>query len=179
MEQIRIVDESDLSPEEDAAIRHGLCLAFPKDAHVFSQTRAWHGSGPSFSALLESDGAILAHVGVVDRTVRVGDLSFRAAGVQNVYSLPNARGRGLAKKALACAMGAAAERGYDIGLLFCVPELEAYYAGDGWRFAPVEGVVRLEDGRPLPLPKDNIAMFLPFRLDGIPSGVLHLCGNDW
>lgn len=37
----------------------------------------------------------------------------------------------------------------------------------------------VEDGRELPLPPKNIAMWLPLRTPTFPDGPLHLNGNDW
>jgi GNAT superfamily N-acetyltransferase len=175
----RVVDESQMPAELDAEIRRGLCVCFPPDVPIFSVGRAWHGSAPVFSVVLDEGLQVLAHVGVVDRTIRVGQTSIRVAGVQNVYVLPEARGRGLARAVMVEAMNEAGRRGFDMGLLFCVPKLEKVYADCGWQSLGPRDVVRVEDGREIPIPAKNIAMFFPLTVAAFPDGLIHLCGNDW
>lgn len=174
-----VIGDADMPGGLDAEIRRGLCLVFPADVAVYTHTRAWHDSGPSLTVAFVRDGVVLAHVGMVDRVVGVGAQSLRAAGVQNVYSLPEARGGGLAREALRRAMEAARGHGFDIGLLFCVPGLEAMYASFGWIGVGGREVIRVEDGAEKGLPKNNVAMFFPLKTAELPVGALHLRGNDW
>ena len=179
MRILSVIDEAEMSPSLDAAIREGLCLCFPADAAVFGQTRAWHGSRPEFSVVLREAERVVAHVGVVDRTIRVGETSLRVAGVQNVFVLPEHRGRGLSGQVLQAAMAQAAARHFEGGLLFCVPRLEKVYAACGWHGLGVREVVRTEDGRDISIPDKNIAMFYPLQISVFPAGLVHLRGNDW
>ncbi len=177
--QLSLVNETDMSPGLDAKIREGLCLCFPADAPVFQQTRAWHGSKPSYSIVLEEDNQVLAHVGVVDRMITVSDIGLHVAGVQNVFVRPEHRGKGLFGQVMRAAMSGAVRRDFDCGLLFCVPELEKVYAPWGWRGLGVREVIRIEDGREIPIPGKNIALFYPIRITHFPGGLVHLQGNDW
>jgi hypothetical protein len=93
MTQIRKVQEPDIDETLDARIKTSLCRCFPNDSDTFGKTRAWHGSYPSFSIVMEDRDDIVAHVGIVDRTVRVGDTSLRVAGIQNVFVLADYRGQ--------------------------------------------------------------------------------------
>lgn len=179
METPRIVDERDMTAELDASIRQGLCLCFPKDYGIFSSTRSWHGSSPAFSAMIQQDGRVVAHVGVVDRTVHIADEPARAAGIMNVFVLPQYRGCGLSDQVMSAAMKEAAARQFDLGLLFCIQPLLKVYARTGW-IAVDNPVIRTELGQDLPLPEGNQAMIFPLRLQTISTGaVLHLNGNDW
>jgi len=178
MDLPRIIDESQMPQDLDVRIRAALCSAFARDAAIFSQSRAWHGSGPAFSAVIEDAGAVVAHVGVVDRTLHIGQQSYRAAGVQNVCVMREYRGRGLSDAVMRASMDEARRRGFDLGLLFCYPAIEKVYARTGWRLAD-RAVVRQEDGKTLPLPEGNVAMWLPMCLTELPQGTIDLCGNDW
>lgn len=179
MEAPRIVDERDMVPELDARIRDGLCVCFPNDREAFSQTRSWHGSHPAFSAILEEAGNVVAHVGVVDRTIRIDGSPVRAAGVMNVFVLPSHRGRGLSDVVMSAAMAEAARRGFDLGLLFCTRPLVAIYARMGWILID-NPIVRIETGVECPLPEGNFPMFFTLRRQAVSTGaILHLCGNDW
>lgn len=182
MQPPRIVDETQMPPELDAAIRRSLVRCFPHDQAVFSATRKWHGCGPAFSAVVEDEGNVIAHAGAVDRTIRFGpQLQHRAriAGVQNVMVMPEHRGKGLADAVLQALIIEAARRGYDAGLLFCGPRLERVYARSHWQTLNVQVVRRDDDGVDKPLPGENIAMFLPLRAMQPPQGTIHLQGNDW
>lgn len=177
--EISIVDERLMPEPLDAAIRKGLCACFPADAGVFSKTRAWHGSASSYSVVCEDGGEVVAHIGVVDRRISAGGSELRVAGVQNVFVLPSMRGTGLCGKLMASAMEEAARRDFDCGLLFCVPKLEKAYAASGWIGLGVREVTRIEDGREIPIPDKNIAMYRPLAEPGFPDGSINLGGNDW
>lgn len=167
--------------ELDRAIRRALCICFPKDAHVFSNTRAWHGCAPAWSVLLEdASGNLLAHVGIVDRTVSASRQSYRIGGIQNVFVMPDARGQGLAERVMTAAQAVMHCQGLDAGLLFCIPRLLGVYARTGWLAMPTNDVIRVDEtGSEVPLPEGNVAMWLPIRHSGVPAGRLHLNGNDW
>lgn len=178
---VRVVDERRMPVELDRQIRRVLCVCFPKDEGVFSKTRAWHGCAPAWSVVLEdAAGAILAHVGIVDRTVSVGRQSFRVGGVQNVLVMPEVRGQGLSDRVMTAAQAVMCCQGLDAGLLFCIPKLVGVYARTGWVTMSGLEVVRIDEtGSEVPLPEGNVAMWLPIRHAGVPEGRLHLNGNDW
>jgi len=177
----RIVLEAEIDAALDQAIRDGLCRCFPDDCEVFSRTRAWHGSGPAWSVVVEGDdGRVIAHVGIVDRTITAGGQPVRVAGIQNVFVVPEGRGKGLCDLVMNAAMVEAGRRGFDVGLLYCVPNLEKVYARCGWRLLPRERIIRVdENGKEIALPEKNIAMFHPLKLAVFPTGEIHLRGNDW
>lgn len=162
----------------DAEIRRGLVECFPNDAELFSRTRAWHGSAPAFSAVLERDRRVIAHVGVVERLVRVGDDLLAVAGVQNVFVLPRFRGQRLSDGLLNAAMVEAQRRGADAGLLFCSPELQRTYERVGWRRIDASVTRVDEHGGEVGLPTGNFPMVLGLNHDW-PDGNVHLRGNDW
>jgi len=178
--RLQIVSEANISPAQDAAIRAGLCVCFPPDREVFSQTRAWHGSYPAWSVLVVCEDSLVAHAGIVQRQILVGQEQVWIAGVQNVFVLPEHRGLGLFRQVMSAALDEARRRGLDFGLLFCAPDIGRKYARQGWH--PLEGrsVTRIdEQGRPQPLPSKNVTMFYPLAGRSMPQGNLHLSGNDW
>jgi predicted N-acetyltransferase YhbS len=178
--ELNIVDESDVDVFLDQKIRNGLCVCFPEDVSVFSQTRAWHCSAPAWSVIMKEREKIIAHCGVVDRTIKAGEVPIRIAGIQNVFVLPDHRGKGLCDKVMNKAMEEAERRQYECGLLFCVPELEKVYARCGWKLLPRENVYRIdENGEVKALPEKNIAMFHPLKRTIFPPGDISLEGNDW
>ncbi len=180
MVTVQIVDEEVLASEVDAAIRQTLVKCFAKDAEFFSHSRAWHGSAPSFSAFVLEGDEVIAHLGVVERRVTVGDVPVDVAGLQNVCVLPEHRGRGLCREMLAAAMAEAKGRGVDFGLLFCVAKTVPVYERCGWQRLIDCQVVRVDsDGEEKPLEEGNLPMWLPLCRSEFPAGEVHLGGNDW
>lgn len=176
----RIVDEREMDPATDAAVRRGLCACFPNDIAIFSQTRAWHGSASAFSVLMEAGGEVVAHAGAVDRIIRAGADRVRIAGVQNVFVLPRHRGRGLVDQAMRMSMEEAERRHMDAGLLFCIPALENLYARTGWHTLPPRPVwATRSSGERYRLDEKNILMFHPLRLRTFPDDEIDLNGDDW
>lgn len=178
---IQVVDEKDLGAELDMKIRRTLCVCFPRAEAHFSQARGYHGSSPAYTVVaLSEDGRVSAHVGVVDRLIRVDQKSVRVAGVQNVCVLPEYRGGILFSQVMWQAMDQARQRGFDAGLLFCSAQLEKLYAWQGWRAMGDVSVRRIDEaGQELPLPVWNRPMYYPLRMERFPAGVVHLGGNDW
>jgi GNAT superfamily N-acetyltransferase len=177
---VRVVEEAKITQAEDEAIRDGLCMCFPPDRPVFSLTRKWHGTGPAWSVIVEEGPVIAAHVGVVDRIVTAGPDTVRVAGIQNLFVLPDFRGRGLGRAVMERAMEEAGRRGFECGLLFCVPDLERLYVLCHWQLLPRERVLRIDEhGREADLPSKNIAMYFPLARSSFPPGTIHLQGNDW
>jgi predicted N-acetyltransferase YhbS len=177
---LTLVHERDIGPELDKKIITGLCTCFPYVQASFSVTRAWHNSVPSWSLYLEENSHIISHVGVVDRTIRIGDQLVRVAGMQNVFVLPEYRGKGLCDVLMKDAMNKAAEFTYDYGFLFCIPEIEKVYRRCGWSKLPNMSIVRVdESGQESVLSSKNIAMYYPLAKSEFPEGQIHLQGNDW
>lgn len=174
-----IIEESEMPVEIDTSIRKGLCECFTPDAVFFAESRAWHGSSPAFTAVFLDGNAVVAHVGVVDRTISIDGRFLRVAGVQNVFVLPSQRGKQLCGQVMAAAMRESVRRGFDCGLLFCIPELEKVYTGAGWQGLGPRNAIRTENGRDIPIPDKNIAMYYPLSLRDFPTGGIRLQGNDW
>jgi GNAT superfamily N-acetyltransferase len=178
--EIRIVDEKEAVGVLDQKIRDGLCACFPENVDVFSRTRAWHDSSPAWCVIIEEEDRIIAHCGVVDRTIKAGGISIRIAGIQNVFVPPAWRKKGLSDMVMKKAMEEAGRRNYECGLLFCVPELEKVYGRCGWKLLPRENMYRIdENGEVKALPEKNIVMFHPLKIASFPSGDISLEGNDW
>ncbi len=180
MGTVQIFDEQSLTPQVEAAIRQTLVKCFQKDAEFFSHSRAWHGSAPTFSAVVVEGDEVIAHLGVVERRVTVGGTLVDVAGLQNVCVLPEHRGRGFCREMLAAAMAEAKGRGVDFGLLFCVAATVPVYERSGWQRLLDRSVVRVDsDGREKALEEGNLPMWLPLGKRDFPVGEVHLGGNDW
>ena len=176
---LEVVDEDRLAPELDAAIRRLLCECFPLDAETFSARRAWNGVQPLFSVLGRHGDKLVGHVGIVDRRVACAGTPLRVAGIQSLAVAPDWRRSGLAQRLMTTAMDEARSRGVCFGLLFCVPELERFYAGLGWRRIDRAVTIRDVSGQTVPLTAKNISMELALAGNPLPPGPIDLEGRDW
>jgi predicted N-acetyltransferase YhbS len=176
---IQLLDEASVTPEMDAAIRDCLCECFLEDVPIFSRQRAWHGSQPSYCLVGLEGNAVVGHVGVVVRTIRVVEEPVEIAGIQNMAIRLSQRGTGLGLALITAAMDEAAIRGIRFGLLFCVPTLEKYYARFGWVLHPADVRMDFEGQRNIPIPGINICMVKTLSDQPFPDGDIHLQGADW
>src|SRR5688572_22692139 len=101
----------------------------------------WH-------CVLYEDGAPLANASVLRHEVR----DMVVGGLGGVITLPEARGRGLARQVV----GRAAELmrddlGASFGLLFCLPRLVPFYESQGWTVVE-PGVLIDQPGGKVPSP---------------------------
>lgn len=176
---LMLVEESDMTPDLDRAIRELLCRAFEADVSEFSVRRAWNGIAPEFTVAYRPEDDALGHIGIVFRDIRCGDRVVKIAGIQSLAVDTRMRGTGLSHKLESVAMEEAAKRGVKFGLLFCVPELEKFYAGLGWKTTRADVVMQDADGNTVPLTAKNIAMTKDLVGEAFPSGDIDLQGRDW
>jgi len=176
---LQVIDEHDIAQELDTAIRRLLCECFPADAEVFSVRRAWNDVRPAFSVFGRHGDNVVGQVGIIERQITCGGMPIRMAGIQSLAVTPDWRRRGLSQRLMNAAMHEAQRRGIRFGLLFCVPGLEGFYGGLGWR--RIDRAVTMQDatGRSVPLTAKNITMELALAGDPLPPGPIDLEGRDW
>ena len=173
------VDEADMTPALDVAIRELLCECFPGEVRNFSHTRAWHGSGPTYSIVYCEGTRALGHVGVVVRKVACDRRPVMVAGVQNVAVHPERRRTGLSRRVMHQAMEEASRRGIPYGLLFCVPQLERFYHYLGWEKVAATAVMRDEHGTRVSTSDKNITMIRGLAGAPLSPREIDLQGADW
>ena len=130
-------------------------------------------------AALNGEGTVASSICVVERRVTVGNRKLDIAGVGNVFALPPWRKTGLVDRVMTFTLEEAGRRGYDAGLLFCLPVLEKVYARMGWKKVEADVVMRDESGVCVPLPSKNITMAIPISLKAFPGGDIDIMGRDW
>ncbi len=175
----RIIIEPHIDRHTDQSIRRGLCVCFPADVEFYSKTRSWNQYEPSITAVVERDGEVVAHAAAIDTEIRVGTATVRVAGIMNVFVLPGYRQRGLATGVIQAALEEAERQGFDMGLLFCESRLEPVYRNGGWVRITGRCITRVVGGRELPLRENIISMYYPLRERTLPTGDIHLRGNEW
>lgn len=134
-------------------------------------------SEPEWRMLVKNDGKLVSHLGIVERDVFAGESRVRIAGICNVMTPKEWRGRGYASAAMCAAADfMAATLRADFGLLLCEKHLVGLYESLGWK--SVKGAVSFEqpDGKRL---WTHEAMVLPFGFKEWPEGDVDLRGLPW
>ena len=176
-----LVSEQDIPPDLDKAIRDILVACFPADRQYYERQSWWHSAAIYRVLGRGHRGSIVAHAGVVERTVDVGrELSkVRVAGVQGFCVSQDYRGAGLSERMMLVAMTEADERGFDAGLLFCIDAIETVYGRMGWQRIDSDVYMLDETEAKTAIASKNITMFYPLGKSEFPPGDIDLAGADW
>jgi len=75
------------------------------------------GSKPEHSRVVVIDDQYVAHIRLHDRTIRIGEVTFRQGGVADVCTLPEHRRRGYGRRLLEDAAHYFLREGYDISII--------------------------------------------------------------
>ena len=127
--------------------------------------------------LFYSDGRPISHVGIVKHVVSVNGKPVTVGGVAGVVTVPAEQKKGCARRLMEHAMRFfEREWKVDAGLLFCLPQLAAYYERLGWQ--GVESTVMIEQ------PNGKIAsplrvMVRPLGGRSWPNGSVELQSLPW
>lgn len=177
--RIIIIDEADVNPSLDTAIKKTLVTCFPHNESVFSKTRRWRDNKPVYNVVALDEECVCGHVAVVDRTIRVGEKLLRVAGVGNVCALPEHRKTGLSDVLLKTSMKEAAERNFEFGLLFTNQNIKEFYARNGWVEISHRKFIRIENTDEIILPDESIKMCCHLVGREFPEGDVQLQGDKW
>jgi len=160
-----------IRPGEDFAAEDlSTLLAWLETAYEDGPWRPehWDDLGPGPHLVIEDeDGALLAHACIAWVHVQAGDLSLRAAYVEDVATRADLRGRGLGT-ALLEAADPLIRQGSDLGLL--ATGSIGFYARHGW--VPWRGPlsVREADGSLTPTPEEGGSVMALLH-EGTPAGI--------
>ena len=128
--------------------------------------------------LLWKNRELIAHSGVLERTIRVGDHEHHVAGIYSVMARPDARGLGYGSTVVrrAAEVAEATMPTARHIVLVCLESRVNFYARLGWN--RVEAPVRFDqpDGPHL---MEIVTMARPVGASAWPSGDVDLCGLPW
>ncbi len=169
---LELIPEWALTPEDDRAIAGLLARCFATDfgGRSFYQTR-------QHLRLVQREGAILAHMALQFRAMRLGARLVTVAGVGDVATDPAHRGQGLAARLLAEAIRVARASPAEFMLLFGTAKL--YHAAG---FRPVRNTMLwcemrgAQTGLVTREPAESL-MVLPLKGDWDEGAELDLLGN--
>ena len=176
---LEVLEEGQISPQIDRAIRDLLCECFPADSDVFPYTRYWHNLAPEYSVVCRDGQVVVGHVAIAVRTITCAGKPIQVAGPASVAVSAGQRGAGLSRRLMKAALAEAVRRRIPFGLLFCTPELAPLYSSMGWHHTDRPVAMRDEKGRSVPIPRKNVALFVELADESFPPGPLDLQGRDW
>lgn len=176
--KIEIVDEKSVSKDLDKGVRELLAECFPDDGKTFLKIRCWH-SAPEYILVNRKGKAVIGHVAIITREIACGKNKVKIAGIQSLAVGKAGRGTGLSHVLMTDSMSEAWRRGIEFGILFCIPELERFYASLGWKRVDVPVFMKDASGKKANLPQKNIAMILQLSGKTFPPGAIDLQGRDW
>jgi aminoglycoside 2'-N-acetyltransferase I len=127
--------------------------------------------------VLYDEGKPVSHAGILKHTVSVNGAGVSVAGLGGVVTVPEARGKGLARQVVRQAMTfAKSEWTVDAGFLFCRPQMVSYYEALGWKIVESAVIIDQPNGKiPSPLP----VMVLLFDRISWPAGLVELQSLPW
>ena len=176
---LRILNESDITPDIDGRIRHTLTLCFPHRADNFKTHRWLDHNSPDFTVVVDRYYTIVAHLAVIERMITVGPSQLRIAGIALVSVHPHHRSQGLSTQILRYALHEAERRNYDMGMLFCQEKVKHVYERHGWREIKDRNFTHIDNGHWNPLPADRLRMYFPLHMEEFPDGDVNLDGGRW
>ncbi|UCG12542.1 MAG: GNAT family N-acetyltransferase [Deltaproteobacteria bacterium] len=136
---IEIKAENDLSPERKVALDQMFKREFGHHTLIYAYPR-WHVMG-----IL--DGGLISRVGILKRTISVGQELLQVSGICGVVTAPEHRGRGIASALLGESVAFIKNRlNLPFALLTCRLKLEAFYERLGWKTAKGPTVFTQPDG---------------------------------
>jgi GNAT superfamily N-acetyltransferase len=178
--QLAVAHLSDAERHETRAFtRHTLEGGIERIRPLALAASSYTWAAPTWSVLVEADGRVVAHAGILYRVIQVGQLRVPVGGLAGVMTLHDWRGRGYARAALAHATAFVAMQLWArFAVVICPREDTAFYEHLGWRVAeaPISceqpgGQVTLEGEVVLSLACQGEADW--------PGGPINLMGTPW
>ena len=127
--------------------------------------------------LLYSDGEPISHVGVLKHVVSLNGKPATVGGVGGVVTVPWARKKGFARQIMQyTARFFEHEWEAGAGLLFCLPEMMAYYEALGWQEVKRPVLIEQPSGK---IVSPLRVMVLPLSEGGWTSGSIELRSLPW
>jgi len=127
--QIERIDETRLTPADDARIHTLLVRAFQED---FGE-RSFHQQRHHIRLIVRDGDAIIGHMALCYRAIRLGDALVSIMGLADVATDPDHQGKGIASALMTAAI---AEAEASEAAFFALFGNRPLYAGRGFRKVP-------------------------------------------
>jgi len=143
--------------------------------NVLPLTLHWRHKDVRF-VLYDNDEPV-SHAGILKHVVTVNDEPILVAGLGGVVTVPEARHKGFARRLVLDAMRfAASEWKVQAGLLFCRPQMLAYYESLGWQMVESPVMIDKPSGK---IVSPLHVMVIPFGEMAWPAGTVELQSRPW
>ncbi len=167
--KIDIKTVNDLSPELTDSIRSAYEREFGGDSMVYSN--------PQWYLLGYLQDEFVVQVGVLQRTITIGNKPFLIAGIGFLITEPQHRGKSLATELMNQADIFVKDKlELPFSLLTCKPRLETLYSGMGWRAVNCPNVFTQPTGN---RSCGGLIMIKEHGKISWPKGRIDLCGLPW
>jgi predicted N-acetyltransferase YhbS len=152
---------------------------------IAGESQPWGGIGEELSwrdqthnlGLRDDAGKLIAVAGLGLVEVRVADASLQVVGIGGVFVTRAARGRGLARVVIECALEAASELDAEYAMLFCLPANTSLYAKFGFQLIREPVFARQASG---PIEMHMCAMWKPLTSAADwPTGGVEVLGEPF
>ena len=168
----------DVSDAEADALRDLSGAVYPPETSTGWPGRALEWAPAAWCVVCwDEDGRALSHVGMVLRECRVDGRSVKVGGIGGVKTHPDARGGGLATRAIARAVAFFSEHEVEFALLVCEPGLVPFYERLDWR--PYPGALLVSQWGETTRFTFNLPMIHPVDTSGPTGGEIDLQGPPW
>jgi predicted acetyltransferase len=123
------------------------------------QTRAPYFK-PEHSRIAKENGQIMGHTSIIEKYIRIDDCVVKVAGIGDVYTHPDARGRHVAAHLMNDAMDYMRKNQYPLTMLYGIPNFYHKFGyseamADYKVFVPVKHVAQISSSAPLRPSKDS------------------------
>jgi nodulation protein A len=139
--------EDDLGDDDHAVLGTLLARCFPRSRTPFGPGRSWSSARPELRLVGSVDGRPVAHLAVLRRFLRVGEVSVLVGDVGLVAVDPDAKGGGRGAALLARCSAVLRELDLPFGFLTCGAHVAGFYATGGWVRIPGPTRMVRADGR--------------------------------
>lgn len=171
---IKILEHAGLSPAEAEELQHHVDTEF---GHVpFVQQHTW--AQPDWSFIKYENGKAATFYNVVLRDVKIDGQKYKVAGINNVITPKEFRGRGYATEVLRATEDFLFnELGCKYGLLLCADALLPFYSRLGWYQVQTKLYYSQSAGRQLY--DSNVMLRSPQGKEPITPQLIDLYGLPW
>ena len=176
--QIQVATTSEFTTVQEVALDRLHQAVFPPAARAAEAEERYSWADPQWAVLLWHEDELITHVGIVVRDVDSNGVNKRIGGIGGVMTHPAHQGKGFAGRVMQrAAQYLEEELAVPFALLFCRPELTAFYGRLGWR--PFTGTLFVEQ----PEGRIEFSVHGPKVRDvcevAPTTGELDLCGLPW
>ena len=179
---VHLIDERELSPEQDAAIRALLVSAFSRESAEHFRTSSYWGPRPTHRLWLEDQNhAIVAHLDLETRMIQVGDVDVLVAGIGEVATSPGLQGSGVGRRLMAELQRVLKSAvPVSFGLLQCGDQVIGFYETTGWqRFGAPVRAIHPDSGQWETITNNVLITPGLLPISAWPEGAVNLRGLLW